>query len=446
MSVSSAPFDTSEAATSPTHTRFPSYNFGSSQAVESRRPAFRSTRLKESDPLLSDTVWTKSRAGKKASRRNYIFFLAGVTLGVLGAAGIIVQGFLSVKKHNYCLVLEDNFDGPLDTSIWKHEMETGGFGNHEFEWTTDSSNNSFTADGKLYIVPTLSSDQFGSAAITNGYTLNLTSAGTCTASNRTDASCAVASNATTGVILPPIQSARLTTKGTRSIKYGRVEVRARLSKGDWTWPAIWMMPRDSVYGAWPASGEIDIVESKGNTVTSRKDQFGNVARSTLHYGPDSQQDHWFAATGISQLWRNYFYDDYQVFGLEWDEESIWTWRGSRARRFFQKKFDRNLWTTSNFQPSSSNGTVITNPWATSMHPNIAPFDQEFYLILNVAVGGTNGYFGDGDPTTPNKPWSNAGANPRSDFWNARGSWLNTWPKDPKERGMAIDYVKMWQKC
>ena len=66
--------------------------------------------------------------------------------------------------------------------------------------------------------------------------------------------------------------------------------------------------------------------------------------------------------------------------------------------------------------------------------------------MNVAVGGTNGYFSDNNAATLDKPWSNAGINPRADFWSARDSWLGTWPKDSKQRGMAIDYVKMWQKC
>ncbi|GAC96000.1 glycoside hydrolase [Pseudozyma hubeiensis SY62] len=439
LHASSANSESGEASWSPrlhysqSYTGFDSPAVGSTPIAECKRPSFRSTRLKETDSLLSETVWTKSRAGKRAGRRNYIFFLVGVTIGVLAGAGFLVQGFLSVKKNNYCLVLEDNFDGPLDTSVWKHELQTGGFGNHEFQWTTDSLNNSFTEDGHLYIVPTLTSDQLGMAAITNGYQLNLTQAGTCTASNRTDANCAATSNSTIGTILPPVQSARLTTRGTRSIKFGRVEVRAKLSKGDWTWPAIWMMPRDNTYGEWPASGEIDIVESKGNIVKSRRDYFGNVIRSTLHYGPNSEQDHWYSTTAVSQILRNYFYDGFETFGLEWDEDSIWTWRGSRARRVLEKKFDRDMWSSSHFQTSTSNGTVVDNPWKASKHAKIAPFDQDFYLILNVAVGGTNGYFADNDVATPDKPWSNSGANPRADFWSARESWFNTWPKDPKKR-------------
>lgn len=311
---------------------------------------------------------------------------------------------------------------------------------------TRNSNFAQTNDGKLYIVPTLTSDQLGVSAITNGYQLNLTQTGKCTASDLSDANCVAISDSASGTVLPPVQSARLTTKGTRSIKYGRVEVRAKMSKGDWTWPSVWMLPRDNVYGDWPASGEIDIAESKGNAVKSRQDQFGNTVRSSLHFGPNTEQDHWFSATGVSTLFRSYFNDEFYTFGLEWDEESIWTWRGTRSRKSFEKKFDRNLWESSNFLPATKNGSVVNNPWKSSLHTNIAPFDQDFYLILDVAVGGTNGYFNDGDPSTPDKPWSNSGINPRADFWKARDSWVPTWAQDPKERGMAVDYVKMWQQC
>ena len=53
-------------------------------------------------------------------------------------------------------------------------------------------------------------------------------------------------------------SARLSTRGSYSIRFGKVEVVAKLPRGDWLWPAIWMAPLDSVYGSWPLSGEIDV--------------------------------------------------------------------------------------------------------------------------------------------------------------------------------------------
>lgn len=58
-----------------------------------------------------------------------------------------------------------------------------------------------------------------------------------------------------GNVLNPIQSAKITTATTFNFQYGRVEVVAKLPKGDWLWPAIWMLPARNEYGMWPASGE-----------------------------------------------------------------------------------------------------------------------------------------------------------------------------------------------
>lgn len=74
----------------------------------------------------------------------------------------------------------------------------------------------------------------------SGYTLNLTKAGgdgSCTSSDYKQ--CSIKSNSTTGAIINPVRSARLTTKGKKFIKYGRVEVVAKMPAGDWLWPAIW---------------------------------------------------------------------------------------------------------------------------------------------------------------------------------------------------------------
>lgn len=73
-----------------------------------------------------------------------------------------------------------------------------------------------------------------------------------------------------------------------------------------------------------------------------------------------------------------------------------------------------------------------------------PFDQRFYLILSLAVGGTNGYFPDGEG---GKPWIDRGLNPMGDFWRAAGQWLPTWPEE-RERGMTVRRVRMWEqgKC
>jgi len=92
--------------------------------------------------------------------------------------------------------------------------------------TTGSSNNSFIRNGELYILPTLTSSVIGRDAISNGYTFNLTG---CTNTNLT--ACGVVSNITTGTVVNPVMSARISTKGKRSIRYGKVEVRAKLPRG-----------------------------------------------------------------------------------------------------------------------------------------------------------------------------------------------------------------------
>lgn len=62
-----------------------------------------------------------------------------------------------------------------------------------------------------------------------------------------------------------------------------------MPRGDWIWPAIWMLPKNAEYGNWPASGEIDIVESRGNpNCPNGVHSFG----STLHWGPDWATDAW----------------------------------------------------------------------------------------------------------------------------------------------------------
>jgi len=65
------------------------------------------------------------------------------------------------------------------------------------------------------------------------------------------------------------------------------------------------------------------------------------------------------------------------------------------------------------------------------------------LILNVAVGGTNGWFPD---NIGNKSWINNSPTAMRDFANAQDEWYATWPEDVTKRGLAIDYVKMWQSC
>lgn len=180
--------------------------------------------------------------------------------------------------------------------------------------TTNSANNTFIEDGVLYIVPTLTSDAIGTSAIFNGHTFNLTG---CTSVNNT--ACGVVSNETTRTVINPVQSARLSTINSTSIQYGRVDVRARLPRGDWLWPAIWMLPVNDTYGPWPASGEIDIMESRGNA-PSYPAQGSNFVRSALNWGPLSFLNEVSKTFGFWTERRTSYDQDFHIYTLEWTDK------------------------------------------------------------------------------------------------------------------------------
>ncbi|KAK9235211.1 concanavalin A-like lectin/glucanase domain-containing protein [Lipomyces kononenkoae] len=377
----------------------------------------------------------QAKAEKVLSWIIVISFIIG--LAIIGILTWV--GTTQIQNYNYCTVLDENFAaGSLNTTIWTHDVQVGGFGNGEFEWATSSSNNSFVRDGKLYIMPTFTADVIGQDNMMNGYTVNLTAAGTCTST--ADSDCVISSNQTLGDMIPPIMSARLLTRNFAKIRYGKVEVTAKLPQGDWLWPAIWMMPTDSVYGPWPASGEIDICESRGNDHTYPPGGV-NVMSSTLHWGPTMALDRYYKTHVALALTHSTFADGFHTFGLEWSEKYIMTYLDGRLRQVVYHKFGTPFWPWGKFPNTYDNGTTVSNPWPANDVQ--APFDQDFYLILNVAVGGTNGWFPDNQA---NKPWNNDDRQTAmNSFWNLRSQWEPTWG-DENSRAMIVDSVKIYTMC
>lgn len=192
-------------------------------------------------------------------------------------------------------------------------------------------------------------------------------------------------------------SGKLTTVNSFKLKYGRVEVRAKLPKGDWLWPAIWMMPAHNEYGVWPASGEIDIMESRGNLNYPKQNGGGpETISSTMHWGSDFYTNQYMKTHKEYSLPNGKtFADDFHTFGLYWDDKILYTYVDNDTNRVLVVDHS----STSYWERSGI--TNRENPWQYSKNKN-APFDTEFYLILNLAVGGTVGYFPDG---VGGKPWS-----------------------------------------
>jgi beta-glucanase (GH16 family) len=223
------------------------------------------------------------------------------------------------------IVWSDEFNGTtIDPNHWTFDIGngSGGWGNNELEYYTSRPQNAYVSNGSLHIV-----------AIKESYSgLNYT-------------------------------SAKLKTLGHFSKKYGRFEFRVRLPQGKGYWPALWMMPQNSVYGGWAASGEIDIMENKGGIPTT--------VSGTIHYGGAYP-----ANTHSSGPSYNFTGGDsvtnFHTYLLEWAPNAI-SW-----------SVDGNL-----YQSQTS--------WNSTGGPYPAPFNQLFYLIMNLAVGGN--FDGNPDDTT-----------------------------------------------
>lgn len=147
-------------------------------------------------------------------------------------------------------------------------------------------------------------------------------------------------------------SSRMTTKKKGDFRYGRFEMRAKMPLGKGLWPAFWLYPTDEKYGGWAASGEVDIMEYLGHE--------NKTVHGTLHYG-GSWPNNTSAGSSMT-LSSGSFDQEFHVFALEWEERQIrWYVDGKLFRR--------------------------TGSWWSSGGPYPAPFDQRFFIILNLAVGG-----------------------------------------------------------
>lgn len=248
------------------------------------------------------------------------------------------------------LVWSDEFSSTsIDSTKWNFEVNCTGGGNNEKQCYTASNENAFISNGMLNIV---------------------------------------AKPAPAGAE-KPYTSARLTTKNKGDFKYGRFEMRAKLPSGQGSWPAFWMMPTDSVYGDWPRSGEIDIMEAVNLKVTDADGKVENNVHGTLHYGkawPNnaSSGKAYPFATGKNPA------DDFHTYAVEWQQGEIrWyvddylyaTQRQSDVR--FNSKgqavgLKHRGWFSEYYDQVTGK---LTTFW------NSSPYDQKFFLILNHAVGG-----------------------------------------------------------
>ena len=258
------------------------------------------------------------------------------------------------SRPGWKLAWHDEFAGDaIDPEKWGFDVGNGfynydaaqwigGWGNDELQYYTRDPDNAFVRDGRLHLRALKESrDGFG-------YT-----------------------------------SARLRTRrkdGTNlfSQAFGRFEMRAKLPTGQGIWPAFWLLPEGSEYGGWAASGEIDILEAKGQEPTR--------IQGALHFGgrwpanTHTVGEHFLEGSTIA---------DFHVYALEWNPGTIhWEVDGKRYATM------DSWWSTSRSDARGGvqpEGEKDLNAWP-------APFDKPFQVLLNVAVGGK--FLGNPDATTP----------------------------------------------
>ena len=214
------------------------------------------------------------------------------------------------------IVWQDEFDNDsLDLTKWSREIGGHGWGNNELQFYTDSDSNSYVENGNLILKAQVVPQGIGSSKGLRYYS-----------------------------------SARLRTYGKGDWKYGRIEVKAKVASGQGIWPAIWMLPTDWLFGGWPSSGEIDIMEHVGYDLGV---VHGSVHTEAYNHKINTQRS---SARKIANV-----DTEFHVYSIIWDKDKI---------SFFIDDVQYFLF------ENDQQGNYKT--W---------PFDQRFHLLINIAVGG-----------------------------------------------------------
>ncbi|MBB5351268.1 beta-glucanase (GH16 family) [Haloferula luteola] len=273
-------------------------------------------------------------------------------------AGWVAVGLAAGAETPWKLVWSDEFDGEqLDPEKWDYQIGNGyyaydaqqwiaGWGNQELQYYTEEKRNVAVSDGEL-VIRALKESLHGC-----GYT-----------SGR-------------------LRSVRRDGKTLFSQKYGRFEFRAKLPTGQGIWPALWMLPdQGNPYGPWAASGEIDIMEARGQ-------EPGRIL-GTIHYG--SRWPGNVHSGGEFEFPEGEGIDGWHVYALEWEPGELrWYVDGEN---YSTKRF----WWSSSKTLEGNVGQGAVPQSESDLNPWPAPFDQPFHLVMNLAVGGQ--FLGNPDVST-----------------------------------------------
>ncbi|MBL6902539.1 MAG: glycoside hydrolase family 16 protein, partial [Luminiphilus sp.] len=262
-------------------------------------------------------------------------FLAAALLNACGGGSATApdtEPFYLEPESEWALVWADEFDGAaVDSSNWTFQLGDGsdnglpGWGNYERQYYQAENASIAEVDDTSALVIEARAESAGSSEYT---------------------------------------SARMRSLEKFDFKFGRVEIRAKAAPGDGMWSAVWMMPTDSTYGTWAAGGEIDIMEVV-NAGTENQRVF-----MAAHYGfewPLNQITSEGAEVDDASDWHTY--------ALEWSGDYLrWFVDGEHLRTV-----NKDVYYSYYFKDNTDGYQLASDP--------AAPFDGEFHLLVNLAVGG-----------------------------------------------------------
>ncbi|KAF9408553.1 hypothetical protein HW555_011795, partial [Spodoptera exigua] len=219
-------------------------------------------------------------------------------------------------------------------------------------------------------------------------------------------------------ILPPVITAKITTRYSFNFTYGRVEVRAKLPYGSWLLPEINLEPLEYSYGYNYDSGLMRIAFVRGNSNVAKKLYGGPVLADADPFRSELLQE---------KIGTDNWYKDYHNYTLIWkpdgldmlvDGEMYGTVDPGSGFSERAKKY--NIKQTSSW----NKGTIM------------APLDRMFYVSLGLRVGGINDF---DDNTLDGKPWKNTESKATLNFWKAKDVWYPSWSNS----ALKVDYVKVY---
>lgn len=240
-----------------------------------------------------------------------MILVLGVTIGI--TYPLFVRG-----QYQWNLVWSDEFNGnTLNKENWVYDIGGDGWGNNELQYYTDRSENVRVENGHLVIEA--KKEEYGGMGYTSG---------------------------------------RIKTKGLQEFKYGRIEAKMKMPKGQGLWPAFWMLGSNIDSNVWPTCGEIDIMEHVNNAE--------NI-HGTIHWDYNGYQT--YTGKNKSNV------EEDHIYAIEWDDESI---------KWF---VDDKQYLEANIK-DDINGTD--------------EFHKPFFILFNLAVGGNWPQSPNGDTKFPAK--------------------------------------------